>query len=412
MDKQHYDEMLISLEELEIEGSIYNKNIYLFGHCSATEELASLLIERGHHPIAILDNNTAKHGNQYREIPIVAPEVIMDESAENTMVCIVSRAYAAMSGQLKKMGYKGQILKLVDYNSFADYSLSDETITRMKAREERGAALLNTIKKKYNNSFLFLCPFLALGDIYFCMSYLPYFLKKRNIERYVMCVIGNACGQVVRLFVDCPVEILSQKDMDETIQGALYTQDENIFIPHQDRPYVVNLYKALYVKLIPLEQIYCCGVFGLPIGTDPVKPVRFDVYPLLDEVEQGKSIILSPYAKSVTALDNKVWDQIVDWYKEKGYTCYTNVVGNEEPLDGTMPISPKISEMQSVVEWAGVFIGIRSGLCDVIRTANADMTALYPDYNYCDTKWKAIDMYSIPRWKNIVVKDDFVWKVN
>ncbi len=68
--------------------------------------------------------------------------------------------------------------------------------------------------------------------------------------------------------------------------------------------------------------------------------------------------------------------------------------------------------MKSTVEYAGTFIGIRSGLCDVIRTANCKKIALYPDYQYCDTKWKSIDMYAIEGFENIVVKDDFKWEMN
>ena len=64
----------------------------------------------------------------------------------------------------------------------------------------------------------------------------------------------------------------------------------------------------------------------------------------------------------------------------------------------------------SLVEWAGTFVGIRSGLCDVLKYAACDKTALFPDYYYCDTKWKAIDMYAIDGWRNIVVKDGFVWE--
>ena len=52
-------------------------------------------------------------------------------------------------------------------------------------------------------------------------------------------------------------------------------------------------------------------------------------------------------------------------------------------------------KMRSVVERAGTFVGIRSGLCDIIRDAKAKKIAIYPDYNYCDTRWKAIDIYYI-----------------
>ena len=89
---------------------------------------------------------------------------------------------------------------------------------------------------------------------------------------------------------------------------------------------------------------------------------------------------------------------------------FTNIIGDEKPLEGTDGISPKISEMKSAVEQAGLFIGIRSGICDVIKTAECRKIALYPDYFYCDTKWKAIDMYSIDGFENIVVKDGDTWE--
>lgn len=412
MDKQHYNEMLQALNTLELDCKLKNKKIYLFGHCNATEELADLILSKNYNIVAILDNNRDKHGKDYKNINIISPEQIMDAKTEDTIVLIVARAYAAMAEQLNCMGYNGQIRKLVDYNSFAEYSLSEETIARMKKREERGKVVLDSFSKRHPEAFKFLCPFSALGDIYIMMSYLPYFLNKRNIEKCVIAVVGKACEQVVKLFGEYEVESFIQKDMDEMLQAAIYTQDKNIFIPHQDRPYVVNLHRALYVKCIPLELMYCCGVFGLPKETVPVEPCVFEDYSDLDSIPKGKSVIFSPYAKSVTNLPNDIWEKMVVSYTEKGYKCFTNVVGDEKPIEGTAAISPTIAEIRSVVEHAGTFIGIRSGLCDVIRSAKATKIALYPDYNYCDTKWKAIDIYSLDGWDNIAVEDDYEWKIN
>jgi len=412
MDKQHYEEMASNLKELKQQYDIQNKKIYLFGHCNATEELIDLLLEKKLSVTAILDNNSEKYGSCYRNIKICAPSEILKENPNDSIVLIVARAYAAMANQLNRMGYKGVIRKLVDYNSFAEYSLSEDTVLRMQKRIERGMGLLDNLNKRFENTFKFFCPFSALGDIYIMMSYLPYFLEKRKVSKCMIMVVGNACAKVVKLFGNYDVEVLSQQTMDETIQAVIYTQDSNSFIAHQDRPYVVNLYKALYVKCIPLEKIYCCGVFGLAQDTVPIEASVFTEYKDLISVPKGKSVILSPYAKSVTALPKQVWEQIVADYTERGFKCFTNVVGDEVPLSGTSPISPMISEMKSVVEWAGTFVGIRSGLCDVIRAVDAKKIALYPDYNYSDTKWKAIDMYSLAGWENIVVKDDFQWKIN
>lgn len=413
MDKLHYKEMMHHLNELLMSGGIENKNIYLFGHCNATEELADALLERGYVPTAILDNNAAKHGKNYRGIEIIAPQRLSEVKTEECLVCIVARAYAAMTDQLRRSGYKGLIRKLVDYNSYADYSLSEVTLLRMEKRVMRGVkkleALNRRLEEKYAGYLKILCPFSALGDIYIMMSYLPCYLKKTGAAGCFIGVIGNACAEVVRLFGSYPVEVFSQQDMDEIIQAALYTNDRQTFIPHQDRPYVVDLYKALYVKKIPLERIYCCGVFGLPADTKACEPNVFLEYTDLSKIRKGGAVIFSPYAKSVAALPDEMWRQIARHYTEKGYQCFTNVAKEEKALEGTIPISPTIAQIKSVVEWAGTFVGIRSGLCDVLRTAKADKMALYPDYNYCDTSWKAIEMYRIEGWKNIVIKDGTEW---
>lgn len=410
MDRAHYDEMQANLDKLIRRRCLQHKKIYLFGHCNATEELVKCLTDKGVSVSAILDNNREKQGKEFRGIRIQDPQTVLAEPPGQAVVCIAARAFAEMADQLKRLGYTGPIHKLVEYNSYAEYSLSEATISDKKARVEAGIRLLEEMEQSYPGCFRILCPFSALGDIYIMMSYLPHFLQKRNIETCVVAVVGRACAEVVRLFGAYEAVSFPQQDMDRLIQAVLYTKDDGSFIAHQDRPYVVNLHRALYVKCIPLEQMYCCGVFGLPAETRPCRPDRQQQYGESEWIRQGRAVIFSPYAKSVTALPESLWENLVAGYLEKGYQCFTNVAGEEKALPGTEPISPKISEIQSAAELAGTFIGIRSGICDVLKEAKCRKVALYPDYNYCDTKWKAIDMYAIEGWENIVIKDGFEWK--
>lgn len=412
MEQHYYSEMTENLDELMRKGGFQGKTIFLFGHCNATEELLELLRQRGMSVMAILDNNVEKHGRICKGVQIVLPHSKIWSQCTNAVVCIVARAYHTMKMQLRDLGFQGEIYRLVDYNSYAEYSLSENTIIRKKERLNRGILQLNHIEEKYPGHFLILCPFSALGDIFFTMSYLPHFLAARHIENCVVCVSGGACKQVAELFGAYPVEAYAQKDLDELIQACIYTEDGNSYIAHQDRPYVVNLHRALYIKCIPLETIYKCGVFGLPRETVPCRPTRWKDYPDLESIIPGKAVIFAPYAKSVTTFDETFWQPIVADFQERGYQCFTNVAEGERPLAGTKEISPRISEMQSVVERAGTFIGIRSGLCDVIRYAGCRKIVLYPDYNYSDSKWKAIDMYAIEGWENLVIGEDFVWDRN
>jgi hypothetical protein len=410
MDKAYFEEMIESFNKNK--ASLIKKTIFLFGHSEASLTLVDLLLDNGIHPVAILDNNKVKYGKEYKGIPVVPPIEVLKEKQENVAVLIVARFYEAMNKQLRDLGFTGDIIKLVDYNTYAEYSLSEETRKRKKDRVLHGVDILNGLKYKYKDGMIVFCPFDALGDIYFTMSYLMAFLKNRAMSEFAICVPSNACAKVAELFGAENIVVLKQKELDATIQAVIYTEDKRCYIAHQDRPYIVNLHKALYIKKIPLETIYCCGVFGLPKDTPPALPTNWIDYPNLGEIEEGKTAILSPYAKSVTALPIELWNEIVADLNERGFKVYTNVVGDETPIENTLPISPKICEMKSVVERAGLFIGIRSGLCDIIRTANCRKIALYPDYNYCDTKWKAIDIYSIDGFENIVVKEGFKWQLN
>ena len=416
MAKKLYEEMIENVNMIDDEMHLSEKKIFLFGHCNATLELIDLLESKGIKTTAILDNSDAKQGQRYKGAVVVFPDQIVTMTGTNpetdSVVLITSRFYASMLQQLREIGYEGPVRKVIDYNTYAEYSLSEETITRMKARERHGAELLGELSQRYSKHFKVFCPFNALGDIYFMISYWPAYAKKRNIDYVVFCVLNSALADVIHMFGDYIVEVYEQKELDAMIQSALYTKNENCFIAHQDRPYVVNLTKALYIKRIPLEQIYCCGVYGLPVNTRPAKPsANKHVYKDIQSIPKGNAVVFSPYAKSVTAIDQKIWEDVVNYYVGAGYKCYTNVIGDEKALDGTEAISPSLLELRSVVERAGTFIGIRSGLCDILREANAKKIALYPDYNYCDTKWKSIEMYYIEQFQyNLLATEVIDWE--
>lgn len=409
MDAGRYEEMKQALYVLEKNGAVQGKEIFLFGHCEATLKLIDLLFEKGFSPRAILDNNPQKWDVHYREIPICAPETIVSTGGREAVVLVVSRFYEAMYAQLRKLGYQGEAHKLLDYNSFAEYTLSAETIQRKRVRAERGVKNFAQLKSQYPGAFFVFCPFRALGDVYLAMSYLPAFLEKHHKSSCVICVVGRACGEVARLFGHSTVVEMTQTYMDETVQGVIYTQDSDCFIAHQDRPYVVKLHRALYLKCIPLDTIYCCGVFGLQQGTPKAIPTNWRRYDAESKFDKGRAVILSPHAKSVTALPEPFWDKVVKACKEKGLQVLTNVNAEEKPLPGTQAISPDISKLKSAVEQAGMFIGIRSGLCDVLQTASCRKIALYPDYFYSDTRWKAIDMYALPGFDNFEFDGGLSW---
>lgn len=410
-----YDSLKIDIEKIITEENLFEKEIFLFGYCDATIRVIDILLEMNLTVRAILDNSCEKQEMTYKGIKVIYPTQINEKIADNykkSIVLISSRFYEVMVQQLHEIGYRGGIRKVIDYNSYAEYSLAENTILRMQEREQYGELLLDNLKNTYPEHFRVFCPFNALGDVYFMISYWSEFANVRNISNVVFCVLNSTLMDVIHLFGEFCVKVYNQKDLDAMIQASIYTKDKNSFIAHQDRPYVINLHNALYKKKIPLEKIYCCGVYGLPWNTIPTKPGgRRETYKNLDSIPEGKAVIFSPYAKSVTAIDSSIWESAVEYYNAQRYKCYTNICNDEVALDGTEGISPSILEIGSVVERAGTFIGIRSGLCDVLREVKAKKIALYPNYYYCDTKWKAIDMYYIEQFNsNILVEGEIEWE--
>ena len=158
MDKAHYEEMCANLEHMLQTGALADQKVYLFGHCNATETLADVLMENGIAVCAILDNNEKKHGMTYQDISIVAPQAILSETSGSSAVCIAARAYEAMAQQLRSMGYLDPIYKMVEYDSYAEYSLSEETVRRKRERLERGLARHNKLSEKYPGYMKIFCP--------------------------------------------------------------------------------------------------------------------------------------------------------------------------------------------------------------------------------------------------------------
>lgn len=403
MDARYFAEMKERFSQLKTAGVFDRNAVFLFGHCNATEELIELFLAEGYTVEAILDNSTEKQGMKYKNIPVVAPERIL--GWKDTVICIVARAYASMKAQLESMGYSGEVYGLVEYDSFSAYSLSEETQRRMGERIRCGEISLECMKRKYRGAFRIYCPFPALGDVVLAMSYLPYFLERKKYFRYVVFVVGNACADVARMFGAEEVEVLTQKEMDEQMQAVIYQRDENSFIAHHDRPYVVNLRKILSVRKFSFDELYRIGVFGLPDDCKPYAPIKLAAYKKLEKIPAGNAVILSPYAKSVVNLPKEYWASIIEYCSKKGYQTYTNVTSEEKELPETLRLEANLSELQSIAERAGTFIGLRSGLCDVLRGANCRKIALYPDCFYSSTRWKVEEIFHLDGWENIVVQD-------
>lgn len=402
MEKKHKDEMQQKINILSENHALDGKVVFLFGHCSATEEMLEYLAVKGVTAEAILDNNEAKQGLFCKGIKIMQPSFILAFSAQNSIVLIAARFYEEMAEQLTRLQYCGEIVKVVDYNSFAAYSLSDETFYEKKARVLRGISTLKRIRAKYPLHHIVVCPYNALGDVYWAAAFLPAYCQKQGIEKTAVAVTGSGCVQTAGLFDIGDLIMLEGAEMDEFVQALLFIRDDNCTIAHHDRPYTDNIIRYLDKHFLSFIDYYRCAVYGLPKDTLPSWPTHNEAFSGMDKLVKGKTAIFAPYAKSIVRPPDLFWEKLAGTYRENGYTVLTSVHGDETPIKGTAPFMLPLSQMVSVAEYAGHFIGIRSGLCDIINTARCRKTVIFPDCMYSTTGIKVDAFFDMPGWEKIV----------
>lgn len=188
MERIYRKEMESNIDALISCYAFAGKSIFLFGHCNATEETIDYLSERMIYAKAILDNNEAKQGFAYRDVPVRAPSYIQEFDGLCSTVLIATRFYDQMAAQLQRLGYDGEIVKVVEYSSFAEYSVLDDTFIRKKDRVSRGIEKLEEIRNQYPEQHLVVCSNDALGDVYWAMAFLPKYCEKHKIPKTVIVV--------------------------------------------------------------------------------------------------------------------------------------------------------------------------------------------------------------------------------
>ncbi len=96
--------------------------------------------------------------------------------------------------------------------------------------------------------------------------------------------------------------------------------------------------------------------------------------------QYGDAVLLMPVSYSTHLIPESFWEKLADAFLKKGYAVYTNYNGarGEEVIKGTKPFKSSFYEMAQMTSMFSLFVGTRSGLCDLISlTGNGTMVILY-----------------------------------
>ncbi len=387
-----------AIDELQRSGRLRDAQVYAFGHTAATEQIRRRLGRYDITLTGILDNNHAKQGGSLHGVPVIPPSAVTDVSLPS-VVLIASRFHSEMRQQLLDLGYAGEIIRV------GTLSIGTERDS------ERGARLLDQLRTAHHHPgrHLVLCPFGALGDVYWALAYLPAFAAARRLPPAVVVVVGEGCRLLARLFGHEDVHGLTQAEMDDLVAAVVAAEPLGATIAHHDRPYGDGApVRVLDDRFVAFIDIYRDVVYGLSPEAAPQAPNR-DVpgqgdRPWSGQIPRGRTALLAPYAKSVVSVPWSFWEHTAERHALEGHVVATVVHGEEAPVPGTLALEVPIPEMLDAVEHAGTFIGLRSGLCDVIHTARARKIHVFPDAYYSTTPYKVADFFALPGWESVVLQ--------
>jgi hypothetical protein len=392
-----------AIDELQHSGRLQNAVICAFGHTAATEEMRARLGRYDLKLTAILDNNRAKQGSSLHGVPVIAPDAVAELSGPS-VVLIASRFHNEMRQQLLDLGYAGEIIRV------GSASIGPDTPSGRDL--ERAARRLDQLRHAHPDRHLVVCPFGALGDVYWALAYLPAFAQgDRHPAPPVVVVVGEGCRQVARLFGHEDVYSLSQREMDDLVGAIVDTGAQDATIAHHDRPYGdCAPVRALDERFMAFTDLYRDLVYKLPPRSRPHAPRRDEPAQIrqadpswASAIPRGRAVLMAPYAKSVVPVPWSFWERTAERHRAQGDVVGTLVYGEEDPIPGTLALEIPIPELLDAVEHAGTFISLRSGLCDVVHTARARKVHAFPDALYSTTPYKVADFFALPGWESVVV---------
>lgn len=263
-----------------------------------------------------------------------------------------------------------------------------------------GYKVYRKLRKQYgNDTLLLICPHTGTGDIYNIGLYFQTYLQTNGIDQYTFLFRGRSEQKVGKLFGIQGDSILSDRDNMRLMRFAHFIQPKNIGLRqlhHYPFPSVQNGRLENfeeYYKNIAFTHLFRDVALGLGPDTDPVLP-HFSNTPeaakffAKNGLKPGKTVVLAPYSTSAQVVPLEIWEELAAQLKELGYTVATNCAAKKErPIAGTIGLEFEYQYAKAYLELAGYFVGVRSGLCDVISSIDCKKIVLTP-YWSPDLLWK------------------------
>lgn len=370
---------------------LINKPCYIFGADNLVNYYKDILNAFNVDVVGVLDNDSKKWGKYVCRLPIVP---VANAVGAGAVVLIANAYWRAMALQLNEMGLaEGEDFFVIRENMRhkEHYFLSARDLVVSLYKVFMGMHFSKRIVSKFGNDKIYFINHIpSLGDIYVASMFIPGYLGCDHIaESNCVLIVNNMGGyKLAKALGFKDVELISKGQTEKIVHAMAATEG---------RVKINRLVFSAYVSCRHINYLDCHPAISF---TDMFYPYLFNdnsgkckITPPLfspnsnriaecfaqNKLVDGKTVVLSPYAGSFTSsLPLDFWENIAARLTDNGYSVCTNSAGEHEPpLKGTAPVFFAFDDSVAFMERAGGFIGIRSGLCDIISSAQCIKVILY-----------------------------------
>ena len=365
--------------------TLSGKKVYLYGLTRHADNICQALYKNGLNVTCVLDSNSDKTGwSAVLSLPVQLPEGVLLPYDPDAVIIIVSKYAREMRSRLAALGYfEKQILEIPIYGSFGSCMNND------KATLEREFEIAcDGLKTRFGLREETIIPSLGgTGDVYWICTLLPDYLKRTSTRSYALVlsdttrIPDSSC--IASMFRIVQIRALPLYEIIALFKaweffGSDFTRMKpdlhlgSRLIKNIQPPKNEGHYPAWrnHLNCMRYQYFFYPGLLmpALP-EQKTVNKTQFDEL----KIKKRNTVVLSPYAnafQSILKTATDFWERLATELLARNYAVCTNCTSTEKPVKGTIPICPSYEELASFLNYAGYFVAIRSGICDIACTAH------------------------------------------
>ncbi len=370
-----------------------SRTVFLFGVNPYTEYIYNYLYEHKISLYAVLDNASELQGKQIGDIEIISPEKVVDFHYKEVLILIASQHIDAMKEQLKTI-FGGKMPMIYSLFDFVRYNkqLENRKMYWLEENYQQELQILMQGKRVYerlmdNHVKLVISPTVSIGDNFLWTLTFDAYKQRTSMNTYRIVVCSQGAYHAVALSEkEDRIVLIEFSDMDALVKYVTLMGEERldclILYPR------LSIIRCLDImaswKKMSWEEIYPRYLFQL----EKDYPIHFPCIRAGDDMEirlkaygivKGKTVILSPYTNTVGEIPLVFWEILTKRLHQKKYSVITNIAGNQKPICGTEGLSIPLKVCASFLEYAGYFIALRNGLCDIAGQADCKQIIIFRD---------------------------------